>query len=1011
MPLINTSVTNLIQGVSQQPDAVRFSGQCEEQLNALPSVVDGLQKRPSSEFVARISDNSALNQASKVHFIERDNDERYVVIVNSKQSSIIESTQHSISAFNLETGTQATITERYSGVVDSVEDFGSYVIATLTQKCPVTVASTDAARLGTARIIEGPSKGTTSYDVLSVASDNDRKQVKISTANGNINLYGSDSKESQSVIEYTVTNAPNADLELDERNYLNGLIGSSPDVETLPADDIKMYTTGDVTYVLNTKKTVAKDTTTSAPLSDDALVFIKQGDYDRKYGVTVKTEEETYTNWVYSGSSQSLNTASSSKTLFNRPREARTEFILGNLFEGSLFNVKTRATSPPFVSTPPEIYYDKPLNIVPPQSFIETSVPHIGSAGDVKTGGLPINNPNYSEFPSLASDTTFTTSLESDSLGVISSTKDFTITVEDSIAGDGIGVAHKSVPNITDLPTIAPHNFKIFIQGDQEAGEDDRYVQFRLNGYKADTPDSRSGEGSWYETSGGDINNRIDVNTMPLLLKSTGLDTFELGHMPLDKLSTGDADTNPDPSFIDSKINGVFQFKGRLGFLSESSVSMSEVKFGSYDTDLQNQNYNFYRTTVTSLLDSDPIDVNVSSDKVTKLRAAVAFQDNLVLFSDFCQFVLKGGQLLTPKSVSVNQITEYDYNKSVEPVAIGSYIYFPFKRGDFTGIREFTINSSTDVFDANEITAHVPQYIPHAVYTGTSLKGGLKSMTGSSAENLMAVADGNDIYVYRYFFRGNEKVVSSWGKFNLSQGDVRAVGFIDSELFIVQALEGSAQTVLLKIQMESKRRDPEGYNTHLDRRVSVTLNATVAEPSFVVPYRLAAGETLSVYTKDGLEIQNTVQVTEGDTTRVSFANNLVGGGLTGSSESLYVGLKYTMKYVFSELLFKANAGQLKTQSNGKMRVKNGTLFYEDTGFFEVKVTPYLRDTFTSEFNATVIQGTTEGSLPLDSGSFRFPVFSDPNNTTISIENSTAAPCNLQSAEFESFVHQRSRRYG
>ena len=495
------------------------------------------------------------------------------------------------------------------------------------------------------------------------------------------------------------------------------------------------------------------------------------------------------------------------------------------------------------------------------------------------------------------------------------------------------------------------------------------------------------------------------------MLKSTGVDTFELGHMPLDKLATGDADTNPDPSFIGSKINGVFQFKGRLGFLSESSVSMSEVKFGSYDIELQNQNYNFYRTTVTSLLDSDPIDVNVSSDKVTKLRAAVAFQDNLVLFSDFCQFVLKGGQLLTPKSVSVNQITEYDYNKSVEPVAIGSYIYFPFKRGDFTGIREFTINSSTDVFDANEITAHVPQYIPHAVYTGTSLKGGLKSMTGSSAENLMAVADGNDIYVYRYFFRGNEKVVSSWGKFNLSQGDVRAVGFIDSELFIVQALEGSSQTVLLKIQMESKRRDPEGYNTHLDRRVSVTLNATVAEPSFVVPYRLAAGETLSVYTKDGLEIQNTVQATEGDTTRVSFANNLVGGGLTGSSEKLYVGLKYTMKYVFSELLFKANAGQLKTQSNGKMRVKNGTLFYEDTGFFEVKVTPYLRDTFTNEFNATVIQGTTEGSLPLESGSFRFPVFSDPNNTTISIENSTAAPCNLQSAEFESFVHQRSRRYG
>jgi hypothetical protein len=46
MPLINTSVPNLIQGVSQQPDASRFAGQCEEQENALSSVADGLKKRP-----------------------------------------------------------------------------------------------------------------------------------------------------------------------------------------------------------------------------------------------------------------------------------------------------------------------------------------------------------------------------------------------------------------------------------------------------------------------------------------------------------------------------------------------------------------------------------------------------------------------------------------------------------------------------------------------------------------------------------------------------------------------------------------------------------------------------------------------------------------------------------------------------------------------------------------------------------------------------------------------------
>ena len=49
MALINTSVPNLIQGVSQQPDAARFDGQCEEQENALSAVAEGLKKRPKSK--------------------------------------------------------------------------------------------------------------------------------------------------------------------------------------------------------------------------------------------------------------------------------------------------------------------------------------------------------------------------------------------------------------------------------------------------------------------------------------------------------------------------------------------------------------------------------------------------------------------------------------------------------------------------------------------------------------------------------------------------------------------------------------------------------------------------------------------------------------------------------------------------------------------------------------------------------------------------------------------------
>ena len=981
MALINTSVSNLIQGVSQQPDAIRFTGQCEEQENALPSIVDGLQKRPGCQHIVTLLSEASLDANSKIHFIERDKDERYVVIIKDDTSST-----KSIAAYNLSTGAQATITERYTGVVEAfTTDYIGKKEITLTQKSPVTVLSSESTRLGKLKITGGLNKGTTLYDIHDIATDTNKKRLRF---DGDVTLYGSGTGSYQNTVEYTVNNTASAELILETRNYLtHGVDDSTP---TVPVDDLKLFTTGDFTYVLNTKKKVAKDSTTSAPLSSEALVFVKQGDYERKYGLSITTAGgTTYENWTYSGASQRKTGGGS---FYNTGYESESDFIMMNLFEGvtSTFSTLPRKVVDANSAVGSE-RYDQPLNLV----RVTGGTAYVGGFDGV-SGTEPL---------SLASDSSFTVSLKGNQIGVITGPADFTIQVDDSMAGDGLGVAYKSIPNLADLPSTAIHRFKIAVQGDVDAAEDDRYVQFLVNGHTPSLADGSVGDGGWFETSGGNVSDRIDSNTMPLILKSTAVNAFELNHMPLDKLDAGDELSNPDPSFIGNAIQRVFQFKSRLGFLSNSSVSMSEVKFGGYDSELDLQRYNFYRTSVTSLLDGDPIDATLSSDKVTKLRAAISFQDNLILFSDFSQFVLRGGDLLTPKTVSFNQITEYEYDKSVDPIGLGSYIYFPFVRGNFMGVREFTVNANTDNFDANEITAHVPQYIPKA--SG----GGLVALTGSSAESLMATTDGTDIFIYKYFFKGNEKALSSWGKFTVSGGGIRGLSFIESELYVVQSISETNQTHLLKIPMGNKQRDPEGYNTNLDRRVEVTLNTTVAVPTFTLPYLLKDGEELQVYTKDGLLVQNLVTTTNGSQTIVTFKDNIVSGGLTGTSVPLYAGVKYIMKYTFSKLLFKAQAGQNMTRTAGKMRVRGGTLFFEDSAHFEVKVTPHLRDTTTTEFNASIVQQTQEGVSVLESGSFRFPVFSDPEQTTITIENSSAMPSNFQSGEFESFVHQRSRRYG
>ena len=87
--LITTVMPNLIGGVSQQPDTVKYSNQCAEQLNATPSVSEGLKKRTPTEHLATLKDFEGTpvvptndgGYATHVHTINRDVDERYVVSV------------------------------------------------------------------------------------------------------------------------------------------------------------------------------------------------------------------------------------------------------------------------------------------------------------------------------------------------------------------------------------------------------------------------------------------------------------------------------------------------------------------------------------------------------------------------------------------------------------------------------------------------------------------------------------------------------------------------------------------------------------------------------------------------------------------------------------------------------------------------------------------------------------------------------------------------------------------
>lgn len=81
MPLISSSIPNLINGVSQQPAALRLASQCEQMVNCMASPVEGLKKRPPAQHVAKLFSGSAGTGRPFTTIVDRDGSIKYLVLI------------------------------------------------------------------------------------------------------------------------------------------------------------------------------------------------------------------------------------------------------------------------------------------------------------------------------------------------------------------------------------------------------------------------------------------------------------------------------------------------------------------------------------------------------------------------------------------------------------------------------------------------------------------------------------------------------------------------------------------------------------------------------------------------------------------------------------------------------------------------------------------------------------------------------------------------------------------
>lgn len=561
---------------------------------------------------------------------------------------------------------------------------------------------------------------------------------------------------------------------------------------------------------------------------------------------------------------------------------------------------------------------------------------------------------------------------------------------KDGSGGTLMYTAKTQVTAENKLPNAAPDGFILRIKGYSNSDtSDDYYVEW---------VDS---DKTWKEAPAIGIEYKFDPTTMPHALVRQADGTFKFQQLKWADRLVGDDESNPVPSFIDRTINDIFFYRNRLGFISDENIILS----ASSDF------FNFWFETATGVLDTDCIDVAVSSNKVSILTHAVPFSRELMLFSREGQFVLGSDGTMTPKTVKVDQVTSFEYNPEVQPLNIGNNIYFVNNRVDYCSLMRFyTIQDVADLRDAEDVSSHIPRYIPV----------GISRISGNSTENtitMISESNPNTIWIYKFIMVNGNNLQQSWSKWTMGTPDSRILlaEFVNANIYFVlstpsglylERAELTGNTIdfadePVRLFMDRKKE----YVIPSDSKYSDFNNYTEVSFSDVYGAVPTIGTTYFLVTPEGY----VYKVSDWDKETGKFR---VTGDLR--NQKVFVGRQFEFRVDLSQIVIKQSnaAGAVVSEDEGRLMLRYFWFNYSDSGVFHTRVSNSLKH---REYNYTCtskLLGRSDTQLGVNkvfSNIFKFPIHEVNTEVDISIISDNVQPLNIISGGWEGLYTRRTQK--
>ena len=564
----------------------------------------------------------------------------------------------------------------------------------------------------------------------------------------------------------------------------------------------------------------------------------------------------------------------------------------------------------------------------------------------------------------------------------LSSSSSFNVEVAEE---DLMRVFQKSVNDVTRLPNQCRHGYVVKVSNARMSDEDDYYLRFTRE-------NKLDGAGSWGECPIPGITDTL--TNMPLVIQRTATTTFTVRPFDYQTRRVGDTNTNPMPTFVGKRINKVLFFRNRLALLSGENVILSRPgTLGKPD---------FFVESALTVSASDPIDISAASMFPSDMFDGMEINAGLLVFSTNQQFLLASDDtVLNPDTAKLRSVATFNYNKDIPPISLGTTIAYLDNSGKFSRMNEMANTAREGEPDVIEISKLVPTLLPKD----------LDLLTNSRENSIILIGktDTDTVFGYKYLSIGEKRQQQAWFKWKLNNPLLYHF-IINDEYFFVDT-DNFLQSIKL-VQSDDDptivRADDLNFQIHLDNHTTVSGGSYDADTNITTFSNVSWLSNVSTpnYQLVVIDEGGTPAPTDGqgryaEATKDPSSNTFT---VPGDWSNITVRIGYLYEYIveFPRLYpVKVQGDKSIADVNSSLIIHRLKLHFGKIGMYETTLTRIGKDDYSEVHESTAMDSYAASRVPyLEEDIKTIPVYEKNKNVEITLKSSHPAPATLRALAWE-----------